>query len=48
MWHIDLQSQAIYVDKKETKKKSTYLKDGASGCAIDDIEQVIVKILFEL
>jgi hypothetical protein len=37
--HIDLQRQAIYVDK-ESQKSLNVLEDGASG----HMEQVIVKI----
>ena len=33
--HIDLQSQAIYVDKKIFKKKLHILEDGASSVQVD-------------
>ena len=43
--HTDLQSQAIFYDKKNNSKKSLHiLEDGASGVQVGDIEQVIVKI----
>ena len=40
--HTDLQSQAIYDDKKKFKKSLHNLKDNASGVQVGDIEQVIV------
>ena len=40
--HTDLQSQANYDDKKDSKKSLHILEDGASGVQVDDIEQVIV------
>ena len=41
-WSIDLQSQAICVDKNNLKKS---LEDNTSECASNDIELVIVKCL---
>ena len=45
--HINLQSQAIYVDKNNLKNILHILENGASGCVSGDIEQVNVKILFK-
>ena len=45
--HIDLRSQAICVDKNHLKKSLYNLDGGASGCTSGDVEQVIVKILFQ-
>ena len=39
---IDLQSQAIYVDKTNSKKSLHVLKDDISGMQVGNIEQVIV------
>ena len=38
--HIDLQSQADYDDKKNSKKNLHTLEDGASGVQVGDIKQV--------
>ena len=40
--HIDLQSQAIYDDKNDSKKSLHILEDSASGVQVGDIEQAIV------
>ena len=40
--HTDLQSQANYDDKTNSKKNLHILEDGASGVQIGDIDQVIV------
>ena len=45
--NIDLQSQAIYVDKK-IFKRSTYLRGQYKWCASGDIEQVVVKKMFKV
>ena len=44
----NLQSQASFANKNNLKKNLCILKDGASECASGDIEQVIVKIMFEI
>ena len=40
--HVDLQSQAIYDDKTNSKKNLHISEYSASGVQIDDIEQMIV------
>ena len=40
--HIDLHSQEIYDDKKNSKKSLHILEDGTSGVQVGDIEQMIV------
>ena len=40
--HIDLQGQAIYNDKKKSKKCLHVLEDSASGVTGGDIEQETV------
>ena len=46
--NVDLQSQAIFVDKTNLKKYIHTLEDNANGCASGRIEQVIVKTLIEI
>ena len=46
--HIDLQSQAIYDDKKNSKDSLHILEDGASGVRVGDIKQTIVQNLFKI
>ena len=40
--HIDLQGQAIYDDKNNSKKSLHILTDDASGVQVGDVEQAIV------
>jgi hypothetical protein len=40
--HDDLQSQAIYGDKKQFQARSTYFRRRASVVQVGDIEQLIV------
>ena len=40
--HIDLQSQAFYIDKDKSSNSSHTLVDSASGVQVGDIEQVIL------
>ena len=40
--HIDLQSQALCVDKNNLKKILYVLEDGASSVPVGDVEQKIV------
>ena len=40
--HINLQSQAVYDDKKNSKKNLHILENGASGVQVGDIEQMTV------
>jgi hypothetical protein len=46
--HIDLQSQAIYDDKNNSKNVLHILKDGASDVQVGDIEQVNVQNMFKI
>ena len=39
---VNLQSQAIYDDQKNSNRSLHILEDGASGVQVGDIEQVIV------
>ena len=41
--HVDLRSQTLYVEKIILRKSLHVLEDIASGCASDDIKQVIFK-----
>jgi hypothetical protein len=45
---MNLQSQAVYVHKKQFQTTLCILEDGASGEQVDDIEKIIVKKLFKL
>ena len=40
--NVELQSQEIYVDKKNSKKIWHILEDGASGVQVGDVEQVTI------
>lgn len=40
--HIDLQTQAIYVDKNNCKRNLNILEDNASGAQVGDVEQVSI------
>ena len=43
---MDLQSQAVFDDKNNSKKSLHILEDGASGVQVGNIEQVIVQNVF--
>ena len=46
---MNLQSQAIYVHKKNnSKQRLSTLEDGASGEQVGDIEKIIVKNVFKI
>jgi hypothetical protein len=45
---MNLQSQAIYVHKKNSNNIYVFLEDGASGEKVGDIEKIIVKDLFRI
>ena len=46
--HVDLQSQAIYDEKKISKKSLHVLEDGASGMQVVVINQVIAQIIIKI
>ena len=46
---MNLQSQAIYVHKKNNRKQRIFiLEDGASIEQVGDIEKIIIKNLFKI
>jgi hypothetical protein len=45
---MNLQSQVVYVHKKNFKQRICILQDGASGEQVGDIEKIIVQKLFEI
>ena len=45
---MNLQSQAIYIHKKNFKQRLAILKDGRSGEQMGDIENIIVKNLVKI
>jgi hypothetical protein len=45
---MNLQSQAVYVPKKQFQTTYMYLEEGASGEQVGDIEKIIVKNLFKI
>jgi hypothetical protein len=45
---MNLQSQAVYVHKKQFQTHTCILQDGASGEQVGDIEKIIVQNLFEI
>jgi hypothetical protein len=45
---MNLQSQAVYVRKKQFQQRICILEEGASGEQVGDIEKITVKNLFKL
>ena len=45
---MNLQSQAIYVQKTNFKQCISIFEDGASAEKVDDIEKIIVKNLLKI
>jgi hypothetical protein len=45
---MNLQSQTVYVHKKNFKQCICILEDGASGEQVGDIEKIVVKNLFKI
>ena len=43
--HIDLQSQAVYIDKKKSPKPYIYSRRQRKSCESGDIEQMILSFL---
>ena len=46
--NVELQSQEIYVDKKNSKKIWHILEDSASGVQVEDVEQVTILNLLKV